>query len=207
MKTKFPGQTALLYFNRDQLEVLSSVACNEVFNSMLPTEARSIRESAQDLGKSPASVGEHVASLLDVGLVIKAGSRKRRSRTEQLYIHKSYNNRIEMTGQEQDVLELFIKQFRGEMRACERQLEAYVRIRSVDESIRIFGMHEWSSVFLTPENSLKVKEAIQDVHDLMTRLAESDAEKREDGEHIRIKLSSVMFPTASESKRLLDESS
>jgi predicted transcriptional regulator len=207
MKAKFPGQALHILYDENQIRVLASVPCSDVYSIMLPTEATSIREIALELGKSAASVGEQIAKLQDAGLVIKAGIRKRRSRVEQLYTMSSMSASHNTERISPEVADLLAKQFRGTMREAERQQAKYLEARSHENSFRLYGFYVWSSVYLSPENSLKVREAMGNVHDLINQLGETDPENREGGQFTRVKMTTMMFPTMLESKKIIDENS
>jgi hypothetical protein len=205
MKAKFPGQALHIFFNEEQLEVLASVACNDVYASMLPNEALAIREIAADLGKSAGAVGAVIPQPIDAGLVITAGTRRRRSRTEQLYTMSSMSGSISPDGYTPEVAQLLNKQFRGNMRAAERYQSKYTEARGIDNSFRLFGYYVWSSVYLSPENSLKIRDAMASVHDLINQLGESDPENRTDDSHVRVRMTTMMFPSVKESKKITDK--
>ncbi len=82
----FPGQVAQARFNLEQVETLASAARAEVFWSLSPVTPRSVADVAEALGRSPGATAYHFAELLRVGLILPAGERKKRSRTEILYV-------------------------------------------------------------------------------------------------------------------------
>lgn len=85
----FPGQTEDARFSLEQLKCLASAARAEVFWNTSARLPRSISEIAESLGRSPSATAYHVAELVEAGLVIPVGERKKRSRTEKLYVVSS----------------------------------------------------------------------------------------------------------------------
>ena len=195
-------QVALLDFDRKQIKALSSVACSDVFSTMSSLRAKSKRELALELGKSPASVGPHVDTLVQVGLAIEVGARKRRSRTETLYLTKAHTFRANMVGQNKATLQQYQKRIRGQMRLYERQIIAFQDVVHDDPSQQLYITHNWRSAYLSPENALRVKEAIQNLVDLVANFAEDDEDAIENHNVVRMTVAAIMAPTLSESKRL-----
>ncbi len=205
MSHEFPDQIELLRLNDDHLQVLASAPCTEVFSAFLPSEPLSIREVAQELGKSPAAGGENVKSLVDAGLMIKAGTRKRRSRIETLYIHKGQTTRLFFDEASPAGLQAYHKRFRGQMRQAERQHELAQKAAQTDSGLFQFIGYTWSSVYLDLESVKKVKRMIADLHREIEALDENDPETRESGDYVRLNISSLVLPIQSESKKRLDK--
>ena len=107
MEPRFPGQAEVTKLNLKQIQTLISVACSEVFDSLSPIDPRSAREVAKDIGRSPASVGEQIVKLMDAELVISAGTRKRRSRTETLFAHAGRLTRFMLAEQTPESIEQY----------------------------------------------------------------------------------------------------
>ncbi|QYK53120.1 MAG: helix-turn-helix transcriptional regulator [Fimbriimonadaceae bacterium] len=203
MPKLYPGQVELLVFDNHQIRALASVACTEVFSTISAKEPISIREIAQELGKSPASVGEHVSTLLAVELIVPAGTRKRRSRTEALYIAKGRETKMVLRGKPWGIIMEYLARFRGQMRMAERQFELTQKAAQIEPGINDYLQYRWSRAYLSRENSAIVRKALHEVYDLIDELSESDQEKRIEGEHIHVNVSTLMIPTQSESKRIL----
>jgi DNA-binding transcriptional ArsR family regulator len=82
----FPGQLAESRFSLEQMKCLASAARAEIFWSLSASSPRSVAEVAEALGRSPGATAYHFAELLKVGLILAVGERKKRSRTEALYV-------------------------------------------------------------------------------------------------------------------------
>lgn len=202
MDGSIPGQVALIQLTKEHLEVLASVPCSEVFNVVLHRTQQSIREIAKALGKSPAAVSVHIDSLVKIGLVLESGTQKRRSRIERLFVLKAAFNRFDSREHDWAGIELFLKRFRGQLRKIERDFELAQRAARADETFRLFCTYRWSYVQLSVENAQKVRDAVSDLNDMISRLGASQS-TRSDEEQIRIWVSQVMIPSASESLAVL----
>ncbi len=86
---KFPGQVLQLILSKEQLKEVSSPVRAEVFWSISPFEPMSVTDIASEVGKAPPTIRYHVNALLEMGLLLVAGTRKQRSRTEQLYVRSA----------------------------------------------------------------------------------------------------------------------
>ncbi len=197
------NQIQLLTMTAEHLQVLASSACSEVYTTLLATESFSIREVARELNRTPASVGEHISKLLDVGLIIPAGTRKRRSRTETLFIHKAITTRFPFENQSPESMTHYHDRFKSYMRSAERQLGAAISVFLKDETYFDFVTYKWHTGYLTRENALKVKDAIMEVQDLFDELQETNPENRSPETHIRLNLTEFLMPTQRESENRL----
>lgn len=201
MSTLFENQVPFLTMTEEHLRVLASSACSEVYTTILPTEPISIREIGTELNRSPASVGQHVTKLLDVGLIIPAGTRKRRSRTETLFVHKAITTRFPFDGhQSAQALQHYLERYKSYMRAAERQLETALKVYAKDHEYFDFITYKWNTGYVTREGALKIKEAIMQVQNLFDEYHETDPNKRSPETHIRLNLTEFLFPTQRESE-------
>lgn len=85
----FPGQSERVRFTADQMKCLASPARAEVFWNFHNTFPKSTAEVAEGLGRSASSTSYHVAELVQAGLLLAVGERKKRSRHEALYVLSS----------------------------------------------------------------------------------------------------------------------
>ena len=205
MKPKFPGQVELLELTPRQVKAIASVACDEVYETLSNKEPKSVREIAEEIGKSPASVNEHMAKLLKVGLAISAGTRKRRSRTESLYVTKAMTDRLHSEKQTWETIKVYFKRFEGQMRLLIRQHEAAQRALRKDRSYKAFMSFRMRSVYLSPEHTLLVRQKFNELSLLVAELNEPDSDVRAQQGHVRVNVSLLMFPTVHESKKVLGE--
>ena len=205
MKPKFPGQVEVIELNLKQLETLTSYACDEVYGGLSTSEARSVREIADLLGKSPAAVSEQIAKLVKVGLAIKVGTRKRRSRTEALYASAAMTEKTVLAGRPWRHAQAFIKRFEGKMRLQIRQHQEAQEALRRDRSFVAFLTSRGRVAHLTPETALMVKQKITELLELFANLDESDPDARADGTHVRVSLSVTMLPSIPESRKVQAE--
>lgn len=201
----YPGQVELLKLNHQQITALASVACTEVFSTISPSHPLAIREIAHELGKSPASVGEHIATLLDVELIIPAGDRKRRSRTETLYVTKGKITKMFLREHPWETVVEYLSRFRGQMRLAERQFEKAQKALHLDHEFQAFLFYRWSRAYLSRENSLLVKEKVAELHALVEELSEPNPDSENENELVHLNFSSLILPSQRESQKVIDE--
>lgn len=200
MSLPFPDQIEVLQLEEKHLAVLASAPCAEVYQEIPFSEGISIREIAEEVNRSTASVGEHIAKLLDVGLITVVGTRKRHAREEILYALKASHFLFDPVGQSEGATEECIRKFRCDLRQTDRMSAAAFRaIRDVPELYDAVLIRSYVGYF-DKESALKVKKALADLAVLFSELHEEDREVREKGDYTRIKLSMVMLPTVRESE-------
>jgi predicted transcriptional regulator len=205
MRPVFKGQVELLELSPRQIKAISSVACDEVYETLSNKEPRSVREIAEEIGKSPAAVNEHMAKLVRVGLALPVATRKRRSRTETLYVNKAMTDRLTAEKHTWDTIKVYFKRFQGQMRLLVRQHEAAQKAVRRDRSFVAFMSFRLRSVYLSPEHALLVKQKFTELSLMVADLNEPDPEARKTGGHVRVNVSLLMFPTVHESKKVLGE--
>ncbi len=191
----------MLELKLDQVRVLSSSACSEVFSAFSPVEPLSAREVGKEVGRSAAAVHEHVDKLLDVGLIVAVDTRKRRSRIETLYVHKGVVTRFVIAKQDRESLEAYSDRFKAQMRLAERQFESAMDAASVDKSILDFLAYKWVTGYLDRPSALKLKAAVSEIQSLMEEMRETEPSRREEGEYVRVIFSSLLLPVAHESRK------
>ena len=201
MNRPFPEQIELVELSLEQIRVLSSSACSEVFSAFSPNEALSAREVGQEVGRSAAAVHEHVDKLLECDLIVAVGTRKRRSRTETLYVHKGLITRFVIAKQDRESLEAYSDRFKAQMRLAERQFQGAMEAVSVDRSIIDFLAYKWVTGYLNRESALRLKSAINEIQSLMEEVRELDPARRGEGDYVRVIFSSLLLPVAHESKK------
>lgn len=202
MKPKFKGQVEYLELDEEQVKAIASVACDEVYSALSSSVARSIREVAEEVGKSPASVNEQLAKLVKVGLAIQVGTRKRRSRTEATYAKSSVIDQVRVPHQPSEIIALYFKRFQAQMRQLVRQYDAAQDALKEDRSFVAFFMSHSHIAHLSPENSLIIKQKVRELMALIIQLDEPDPEARRIGGHVRTTLAVQLLPTVEESKKL-----
>lgn len=201
MTTPIEGQESVVLLNLEQIKVLSSVAAAEVFNALASDQPRSIREAAEEIGRAASSVSEHIAKLLEVGLIMQCGTRKVRSRTEALYVHKGLVTRMSLVGQPLENIEQYLVRFRGLMSLTDRQHEMFWRAIHVDPSFASYGRTLRTTVYLTKDQCAKLRAAAEELYQMAASMHESNPELRDPNDHVRIQVNAMFFPTVEESKR------
>lgn len=194
-------QLDILALNVEHLRVLSSVACNDVMSAFSPFTPMSAREVGEVIGRSPSSVSEHTEKLVQAGLLIEAGTRKRRSRTEQLYLPAGKVIRFQMAGQPPDALQAYMERVRGKLRATERNIANVIEVVPEDESILDFLIYKTYSVHLNRERALKVKLAVDDLLDLLKTYAQDPEFQAQRPETIRFEFMAIGAPASGESRK------
>lgn len=205
VEAPFEGQIDLLLLTLEHIKALSSSAAVDVFGALNPNRPHSISEIASEVGKSPASVGEQLQKLVDVGLVIPAGTRKSRSRTETLYVRRGKVTRMSLKDQPWDAVEQYLVRYRNLLNLNERQHEAFWRAIQVDEDFSVFGRTLIGSAYITADQAARLREAMEAVFQLINSMHEPDPDRRTPG-HVRVAFQSTMLPTVVESKRRSDPS-
>jgi predicted transcriptional regulator len=193
-----PGQVELLLLEPEHLQVLSSAVSSEVFAALDSRRALSVREVARDLGKSTSAVGEQVAKLVAAGLVVPAGTRKRRSRTEALYVHKGVITRFLLKDQPPETIEAYIARFNALMRQAARQHATAQWAIHRDPSLFDYFAFKQHSAFLTPEGALRVRAAIDELMELIGALSQPAASEEQ---VVRVSFNAMLFPSSSVAQR------
>ncbi len=200
MEPRFPGQAEVTKLNLKQIQTLISVACSEVFDSLSPIDPRSAREVAKDIGRSPASVGEQIVKLMDAELVISAGTRKRRSRTETLFAHAGRLTRFMLAEQTPESIEQYKLRFNSQMRQAERQHDAFYDALENDPSYTDFLILKFHTLFVDRERALRLKLAVTELQAVIHELSESNVDARSEGEFVRVQMTILSLPTQQESR-------
>jgi predicted transcriptional regulator len=185
----------------EQIVALSSVACSEVFSTFSAAEALSIREVAGFLDRSPASVGEQVVKLVNCGLLMTAGERKRRSRTEVLYVYCARTTNLIWKKQTPEALDAYLGRFKGQMRLAERELAEAQRTIIEQPEYRHFLVYQWNRLYLTPKSAEKVQQAVASLNELIHSLSEEPPTNPDDDTLVRATFTTMLLPSLSASKR------
>lgn len=205
MKKIHPDQVESLSLDYGHISVLASYAASEVYSAFSPYESRAIREVAIEIGKTSASVGEHVKKLVDCGLLLQVASRKRRSRIEALYAHRAFESHLPTSGQPLKFREKYVDRFKGMMRLLDRQHEAMQNAGQLDPGFYSYFNHQWQNVFLSPANAKIIIDRMNEISTLARQLNEGDPEQREGKEFVRVSVTTVMIPTQVESRRRMEK--
>ncbi len=90
-ETYWPGQIPELEFNLEQIKAIAPSSRSEVFWAYQSKEPLSVNEVGKLVGKSAQAVRYHTNELLRIGLLLAVETRKRHSRTEDLYVTRAIN--------------------------------------------------------------------------------------------------------------------
>ena len=190
------GQVDELKLDTNHLRVLSSVACNEVMSAFDPFTPMSAKDVGDLINRSPASVLEHIQKLVGVGLLIEAGTRKRRSRTEQLFLPAGKIIRFYIQGQSPEALEAYMDRLSRKLKLTERNLSEVLKLVPLDESILDFLIFKTYTVTLDRERALRLKIATNELLDLLKSFAQNKFEDSASEESVRFQFLAIGTPAA-----------
>ena len=143
-----------------------------------------------------------MAKLLKVGLVLQVGTRKRRSRTEALYVPSALTERTVLAGRPWKYAEAFMKRFEGQMRLKIRQMRAAQEALRKDRSYVAYMTSRGRIAYLSPESALIVKQKISELLEIVHELDQTDPDTRSAGEHVRVSVAVTMLPSIPESRKI-----
>jgi len=189
-----PGQVERIDYDIDQLRALTSAARYEVFWSIPTAEARSISEIAQALGRPASSVTYHVNELVQVGLLIQVGERKRRSRTEALYAPAAQRF-FSKTLDQPERRALIFQGMEAMMRSMGREAQGFFDVQGLDPELEGTLTFRRYSAKVTRQQLLEFN---QKIVDLLLGLAQT--ERDEDGRYVTLVYYTA--PTLAETRRV-----
>lgn len=198
-----PGQVEVVELSSEQVRALSSVACSDVFSAFDAHRPMSIREVAVELQKSPASVGAQVSTLSGVGLLVPSGERKRRSRIEQLWVHKGLATRLIIAKCDQETLRTYNKRFDAQMRRASRLFSMAQQASEVDPSLSTLLHFRWKWAYMTPEHAREISKEASELQVRFEQLGEEDQLNEQDG-LVRVSLVTIMLPSSAESRKRIN---
>ena len=150
-----PGQVEIHYFDLAQVKAIASptrAAAYWAFNPYLPLSAADV---ATIVGKSPQSLHHHVQVLHEVGLLLLAGTRQKRSRTERLYVTIAPISRgLIDAGPEYNRYR--VRAFKLETQKMVREYSFSRGLMEVDPSISPYSQYRRYNLHLPPEKALKL---------------------------------------------------
>lgn len=194
----FPGQVEKLVFTLPQVELLASPFKGDVFWAFSSTEPLSISDVAKELGKSSQGIHYHVVSLVEAGMLIAVGERKRHARIEKLYVRAGYLC-IDM-GRDgtPEYFEYRKKGFAGTTRAIAREIELLYDCVAQDPDYYDHFIFRRAKVHLSRSQVLELRERLLAIlEELRARPVDKDEPKM----HVLV----YACPTAGQSREWLDE--
>jgi biotin operon repressor len=182
-------------FDLEQVKTLASAIRSRVFWAFDGAEPQSASQVGAALGKSAQTVHYHINELTRVGLLIPAGTRKRRARTEQLYLHAARRFFSAGPSAPAEYRAFLQKGFEAITREMARENAALHRVLSDVPFLGSFQGYRRISVRLSEESAAAVKRKL---YDLLNELREQP--EAQDG--VRVNISVYLAPTQAESRRL-----
>lgn len=192
----FPGQVEKLYFNLEQVEVLASPFKGDVFWAFSSSVPASIADIAKEIGKSAQGIHYHVVELVNVGLLIAVGERKRHARTEKLYVRAGY--RCFDLGKDADAEynEFRKKSFAGTTRTMVREVETIYDSMEVDPDNYDFFLLRRVYVHLS-------RSQVETLRDKLIKLLEETRSQSVDPQETKMHLVAYICPTVGQSRKWL----
>jgi hypothetical protein len=150
------------------------------------------------MGKSAQTIHYHVNELTQVGLLIVVGTRKRRARTEKLYVHASRHFLGQGAEGSAEYRKYVRKSFTSITRQMDREHSGVHQVLDHDGGIRQFHFYFRESLRLTPEAAQELRARLRAVLESAHELEAVNGE-----ESHRVTASIYMSPTQAESRQWL----
>ena len=191
----FEGQAEVLIVNLEQAKALASSFRNEVFYCFLSKEGLSASDVAKGLGKSAQVVHYHVNELLNVGLLMAVGERKKHARQETLYAHAAVSTYTSADANNSpEYRQEIANGFASIARAMTKEMEQYFLLQGEDRAYRQLFAHRQKMVSLSPEKAIEIRAKLTAV------IAEAFESHDPTSEHT-VRVAVFMAPTLGTSKR------
>ncbi len=158
----WPGQVEELYFDLDQVRTLCSPIRSLVFWSLDSYEAKSATDLCTEIGKTAQTVRYHLAALLKLDLIMPMGSRRRRSRTESLYVRKARRSFTVSDGSE-EYNRCIVRSVKLETQKLARETAYFYGWREQDAESAVFGGYRQFHIRLSAERAQKLKDDLRDI--------------------------------------------
>lgn len=184
----WPEQEEVVTFNLAQLKSLSSIARSEVFWAFSATDPMSTTDVAAAIQRTAPTVRYHVNELVKAEMLVVAGTRKRRSRTEELYVQKFHWGYTSRPPYDPEYLEEINRGFAAICRAMDRERAAATIVGNID--LPFYQKTHFTHAFikLAPE---RMQELAKRFRDLISEFDDAE-EAGEDVLHIATFFAPVM---------------
>ncbi len=176
----WPGQEEVVTFDLAQLKSLSSIARSEVFWAFSATEPKSTTDIAATIRRTAPTVRYHVNELIKANMLVVAGTRKRRSRTEELYVQKFHWGYTSRPPYEPEYVEEINRGFAAICRAMDRERAASNIVGNIDLPYHDINHFVHAFIKLTPDKAKLLSKRFKEL------LKEFDQMEDEAGEVIHI---------------------
>ena len=191
----FEGQVEKLIFTLEHVRALASPVRALVFWCFSATEPKSVSDIAAEIGKSSQTVRYHVNALTELDLIISVDERKRRSRTELLYVRKALTS---LDSGSDGTAEYNRYRARGmalECRKMTREAEIYYKILERDPAVVAYSLIRKAHIRLSREQAAKLR---VDIVNLYIEAAKNQTPAEAGGTQVNLML--YMFPTTFQSR-------
>jgi|GEM_PF-1441352 len=194
----YPGQVQTAFMTMEQIRTLSSVVRSEVFWTFSDREPMSSKEVAIAIDRSPPTVRYHVNELIKAGLLLAVETRKRRSRTEEAYVHSVRALFSGLPPHEPEYEAEIHRGFAALLRAMERERRISFATLNLEPEQRFRQVFRRSYLKLTPKQAGEFREKLLELLEEYSHLEEGPGAER---------LSAVLYlvpSIASTKKRYLE---
>lgn len=185
----WPGQVEDLYYDLDQVRTLCSPIRSLVFWSLDSYEAKSATDVATEIGKTAQTVRYHLSALLKLDLIMPLTTRKKRSRTETLYVRKARRS-LTRADAGQEYNRYIVRSIKLETQKIIREVAHFYGYREHDLPKRAFSGYRHFQMRLTAE---RAKNLENDLRMLLQNAAES--QDADDGDAAEVHAFSIIVPT------------
>jgi hypothetical protein len=159
----WPGQVEEGNFSLTQVRALSSVARSEVFWAFSPTEPRSANEIASLIRRTRPTVRYHVNELIKADMLVAVQTRRRRSRTEEAYVHRIVRGYTPGPPYDKDYLAEMHRGLAAIFRHTEREREACLITGNEEPAYGVNHSFRQAYLRLSPEKIEILKKELSDV--------------------------------------------
>lgn len=192
----FPGQKREAVFDIEQVKALASPPRSEVFWSFSNKVPLSVAEVARSIGKTAQSVHYHAGELEAAGLLLPVGTRKRRSRTEILYVHTARGFKSQGKHGSPEYRQYSHKAFVAMVRDMARENATLHRAVDVDPDFADYFSFSRRTLLLTFEDALKIRARLSEI---AAELTDSPANEP----RLRFNVITYISPKADASKEIV----
>lgn len=185
----WPGQIEDLFYDLDQVRTLCSPIRSLVFWSLDSYEAKSATDVAVEIGKTAQTVRYHLSALLKLDLIMPLSTRKKRSRTETLYVRKARRS-LTRGDAGPEYNRYIVRSIKLETQKIIREVAHFYGYREHDLPKRAFSGYRHFHMRLTPERARKLED---DMRMLLQNAAE--AQNIDEDGTAEVHAFSILVPT------------